>query len=70
MGWQYSPTMDTEAQQGDCCRDCEHTDCIASRAWIESRCTICGERIGEGVPMYLCGRQVVHATCAQREAQE
>ena len=67
MGWYLAPTIDKPKHKGTiCATPCQHKDCAANRAFIESACEICGKPIGEGARIYFVGDGIAkHALCVE-----
>lgn len=66
MGWYLSPKLGNGP--GEYCPDeCSHKDCAVSRLQVASLCRVCGEPIGQGVPIYFEKESIVHRDCALRE---
>ena len=53
------------SQHGPCVVKCDHVDCAVSRETAESRCTICGERIGYDTPFVNDHGRPCHLSCFQ-----
>lgn len=79
MGWSILPKPG--AAPGPCKAECRHRDCVQIRKESAGLCRHCSKPIGYGVPYYVDDRQsaermpyqprrLVHAACAQREAEK
>lgn len=52
MGYYFAPKFRNK-EEGQICKECNHTDCQDSREALKIPCTICGKSIKPGDAIYF-----------------
>ena len=73
MGWSKLPKPEkvvNGTQIGACTdEDCGHRDCEQTRKMANTKCDICGIKIGYETPFYKTDEGLVHAECKMEQVE-